>query len=412
MGNAGSRLTVRIGDLKLSESERQMLYSLVDSEMFSEGRYIKEFERQWSAYVGTKHCVAFNSGTSAMMAGFAALQYSRKYGSSVKRGSRVITTPLTYVATVNSVATSNLEPVFVDVKDDFNIDEEKVAELLESSSDVSQYSIILPVHLLGYVCEMDRINSLARKHGLVVFEDAAEAHGSTYRGRQVGSLSTLSDFSFYMAHAVCAGELGTLHTSDDELASLAESLKGNGRVCCCTVAQREKGLCPHPTEDSTGLDPRYASSVIGFNFKATEFQGVLGLTQIAKLNEIIRKRQDNVLYLNEGLAKQSGVLQLPRFSRTVSYLSYPIVIRDASISRKKFRDALTEAGIESRPLFGSVPTQQPAYAHLKAQYEGKVPKADYFGSRGFYIGCHQFMPQEQLDYVIKTFGEIIRQLKR
>ncbi|MEK6837038.1 MAG: DegT/DnrJ/EryC1/StrS family aminotransferase, partial [Nanoarchaeota archaeon] len=169
MGNTGSKLTVRIGDLKLTESERQLLYSLVDSEMFSEGKYIKEFEKQWSAYVGTKHCVAFNSGTSAMMAGFTALQYSPKYNKRVKRGSKVITTPLTYIATVNSVATTNLQPVFVDVKDDFNIDEEKIAELLESSSDVNQYSIILPVHLLGYVCEMDRINSLARKHGLVVF---------------------------------------------------------------------------------------------------------------------------------------------------------------------------------------------------------------------------------------------------
>jgi dTDP-4-amino-4,6-dideoxygalactose transaminase len=183
-------------------------------------------------------------------------------------------------------------------------------------------------------------------------------------------------------------------------------------MCCCTVAQREKGLCQHPTEDSTGLDPRYASSVIGFNFKATEFQGALGLTQIAKLNDIIRKRQENVKYINEGLAKHSDVLQLPPFSKTVSYLSYPVVIKDASISRKKFRDALTEAGIESRPLFGSVPTQQPAYAHLKARYEGKVPKADYFGSRGFYIGCHQFMPQEQLDYVITSFGKIIQQLKK
>lgn len=407
----GSRLSVRIGDLKLTDGERQVLYSLVDSGMFSEGRYIREFEKKWSAYVGTRHCVAFNSGTSAMMAGFAALKYSSKYGSRVKRGSKVITTPLTYIATVNSVATSNLEPVFVDVKDDFNIDEEKVAELLEGSGDVDEFSVILPVHLLGYACEMDRINSIAKKHGLVVFEDAAEAHGTTYKGSQVGSLSTLSDFSFYMAHAVCAGELGTLHTNDGELASIAESVKGNGRMCCCTVEQRERGDCPHPTEGSTGLDPRYASSVIGFNFKATEFQGALGVTQIAKLNDIIRKRQENVRYLNEGLAKHSDVLQLPKFSKTVSYLSYPVVIRDFSISRKSFRDALTERGIESRPLFGSVPTQQPAYAHLKAQYQDRVPKADFFGSRGFYIGCHQFMPQEQLDYAIKAFGEIIGQLK-
>ncbi|MBI2580523.1 DegT/DnrJ/EryC1/StrS family aminotransferase [Candidatus Woesearchaeota archaeon] len=408
----GGKLSVRIGDLKLTKSDKELLYSLVDSGMFSEGRYIREFERKWASYVGTKGCVTFNSGTSAMMAGFVALQHSPKYKDRVRKGSKAITTPLTYIATVNSVVTSGLEPVFVDVKDDFNIDEEKIAELLESSSDVGQYSIILPVHLLGYACEMDRINSLAKKYGLIVFEDAAEAHGSTYKGKRVGSLSTLSDFSFYMAHAVCAGELGTLHMNDPELKSLAESLKGNGRMCCCTVDERAKGLCPHAVEESSGIDPRYFSNVIGFNFKATEFQALLGLTQISKIGEIIRQRQENVRYLNDGLAKYSDALKLPEFSETVSYLSYPVVIEDASISRKRFRDALAESGIESRPLFGCIPTQQPAYAFLKSGYQGKVPKADYFGSRGFYIGCHQFMPQEQLDYVIKTFGGIIRQLKK
>ncbi len=408
----GKSLSVRIGDIKLTQEEKQKLYSLVDSEMFSEGRYVREFQDQWSKYVGTKNCVVFNSGTSAMMGGFVALQNSSKYGERVKKGSKVITTPLTYIATANSVVTSGLEPVFVDVKEDFNIDEEKIAALLETVGDTNDFSIILPVHLLGYVCEMDKINSLAKKHGLVVFEDAAEAHGSTYKGKRVGSMSTLADFSFYMAHAVCAGELGTLHMNDEELRSLAESLKGNGRMCACTVEQRGKGLCPHAVEDSSGVDPRYFSNFIGYNLKATEFQAVLGLTQISKVDGIIRQRQENVKYLNEGLAKYSGIFRLPVFSESVSYLSYPLVIEDDSVPRKKVREALAEKGIESRPLFGCIPTQQPAYSALKAKYDGILPNAEFFGKRGFYIGCHQFMGQDQLDYVIKSFGEILARLKR
>lgn len=407
----GNVIRIGIGDLKLTKNERQMLYSLVDSDMFSEGRHMKEFEEKWASWVGTKHCVAFNSGTSAMMAGFVALQHSSKYKDRVKKGSKVITTPLTYIATVNSVVTAGLEPVFVDVGEDFNIDVEKVAEHLENADDVSQYSVLLPVHLLGYVVDMDKINALARKYDLVVFEDAAEAHGSTYKGKRVGSMSTLSDFSFYMAHAVAAGELGTLNTNDAELKALAESLKFNGRACCCTVEERSKGLCHHEIESETGLDPRYASSIIGFNLKATEFQAVLGLTQIAKVDEIIKKRQENVKYLNEGLEKYSDALRLPEFAMNVSYLCYPLIIKDPSVSRKRIRELLAARGIESRPLFGCIPTHQPAYSYLKKEYQGKLPKAEHFGSRGFYVGCHQFLTQEQLDYIIKSFGEVVKAVK-
>ncbi len=408
----GKGLSVRIGDIKLTQEDKEKLYALVDSEMFSEGKYVREFQKEWAKYVGTKDCVVFNSGTSAMMGGFVALQHSAKYGKRVRKGSKVITTPLTYIATTNSVMNTGLEPVFVDVKDDFNIDEEKIAELLENAGDTNDFSIILPVHLLGYVCEMDRINSLARKHGLVVFEDAAEAHGSTYKGKRVGSMSTLADFSFYMAHTVCAGEMGTLHMNEEELRQLAESAKGNGRMCACTVEQRGKGLCPHAVEEDSGVDPRYFSNFIGFNFKATEFQAVLGLTQISKCDEIIRQRQENVKYLNEGLAKYSDILRLPTFSKTVSYLSYPLIIENSSVPRKKIREALAEKGIESRPLFGCIPTQQPAYSSFKSKYAGKLPKAEFLGRNGFYIGCHQFMPREQLDYVIKSFGEILSGMRK
>ncbi|MBI2549569.1 DegT/DnrJ/EryC1/StrS family aminotransferase [Candidatus Woesearchaeota archaeon] len=399
-------MNVRLGDLKLSEQEKKLFHSLIDSAMFSEGKYTKEFEGKWASYVGTKYCATFNSGTSAMMAGFAALQNSKKYR--VKKGSKVITTPLTYIATINSVLTTGMEPVFADVRDDFNIDPEKIAELLEESKDTNEFSVLLPVHLLGYVAEMDKLNAMAKKYGLVVFEDAAEAHGSKYKGKKVGSLSTLSDFSFYMAHAVCAGEYGTINTSDEELKNLCESLKGNGRMCCCTVEQRASKKCPHVVEEKSGVDPRYFSSIVGYNFKATEFQALLGLTQIAKIDETIRKRQENVRYLNEGLAKYSDKLQLPMFSREVSYLCYPLVIKDASINRKKLREKLAASGVESRPLFGCAPIHQPAYSYMKQKYQGKLPKAEFFGSRGFYIGCHQYLTQEELDYAIKIMGEAIK----
>ena len=133
-----------------------------------------------------------------------------------------------------------------------------------------------------------------------------------------------------------------------------------------------------------------------------EFQAALGITQLKKADWITQKRNENVKYLNEGLEEYSDVLQLPKYSKDISYLAYPIVIKKPDIiSRKKLRSELEKRGVETRPLFGCIPTQQPAYKYLKEKYEGKLPNAEYIGKNAFYIGCHQYLEQEDLDFVIE-----------
>ena len=140
-----------------------------------------------------------------------------------------------------------------------------------------------------------------------------------------------------------------------------------------------------------------------------EFQAALGLIQLMKVDWIVQRRQENVKYLNEKLEKFSAILQLPEYSTEVSYLTYPIIIKDPKvISRKRLRRELEKMGIETRPLFGCIPTQQPAYDYLKREYEGRLPNADYLGRNGFYIGCHQYLEQEDLDYVVEVFDTILR----
>lgn len=170
-------------------------------------------------------------------------------------------------------------------------------------------------------------------------------------------------------------------------------------MCSCRVCDRAEGKCPYTGK---GFDPRFTHEFIGFNFKTTEFQAALAIPQIKKADSIMRARQKNVLYLNERLQGLSEALQLPEYSPDVSYLAYPIVIRDANINRELLMTKLEKKGVETRPLFGCIPTQQPAFSQLKTQYEKRLPMADFVGKNGFYVGCHQYLSQADLDFIVET----------
>jgi dTDP-4-amino-4,6-dideoxygalactose transaminase len=263
---------------------------------------------------------------------------------------------------------------------------------------------------MGYPADMDSINRLAKEYNVIVMEDAAQAHGTIYKGKKVGSLSKLAIFSFYIAHNIQAGEMGAISTNDYSILKLIKKIKAHGRMCECSVCTRTKGVCPQldKYKGEEDFDPRFYHDMIGYNFKIMEFQAALGLTQLKKAGQIFKKRNRNVKYLNEGLSGLSDILQLPYYSSNFGYLAYPIVIKNHNlISRLSLRRALEKEGIETRPLFGCIPTQQPAYSFLRAKYINKLPNAEFIGRNGFYIGCHQYLSRRDLDFIIKAFYRIL-----
>jgi dTDP-4-amino-4,6-dideoxygalactose transaminase len=406
-------IKVPVGNFQMGEREKKAINEVLDSGRISEGFKVKEFEQQWGRFIGTKYSSAMSSGTSALIAGLTALKYYDDL--EIKPGTKVITTPITYISTTNAVVLSNFEPVFVDIsQENFCITPENIKGHLEEIDDPTEYSIVLPVHLMGFPCDMDPINKIASKYGLVTFEDSAQAHGTLYKGKRTGSLSLLSAFSFYIAHNIQAGELGAINTNDPEMIRLIRKIKTNGRMCDCAVCLRNEGKCPHLKKSFSedDFDPRFAHDLIGYNFKAMEFQAALAITQLDKVQEIITKRLENVKYLNENLEKFSDIIQIPAYDKNISYLAYPIILKNPEkISRKKIRLELEKNGVETRPLFGSIPTQQIAYHGLKKKYSGKIPNADYVGENAFYIGCHQYLEENDLEYVVAVFNEILKDLK-
>ncbi len=400
---------ISVGDFRIGVEEKRAINDVLDNGRISENIKVREFEKLFAEYIGTKYSIAVNSGTSALIAGMAAMLHDESLD--VMHGTNVITTPLTYIATSSALVNTGFNPVYVDVDmETFGITPDNIKKQLEGADDMDRYSFILPVHLMGYPCDMDEINKIGKTYGLQVFEDSSQAHGTVYKGRKTGSLSLLSCFSFYIAHNIQAGEMGAITTDNPDIVRLVRKIKANGRMCDCPVCKRSLGKCPKlmKYEGDDDFDPRFTHEFIGYNFKTMEFQAALGITQLKKADWIKERRSYNARYLNEGLEKFSDLLKLPKFDKNVSYIAYPVVIKNPDkLSRKKLRIKLEENGIETRPLFGCIPTQQPAFGYMKEEYENKLPNAGYLGKNAFYIGCHQYLEQDDLDYIIDVFGSII-----
>lgn len=369
---------IRVGDLKIGNAERKAINDVLDSGRISEGEKVRQFEQEWAKYLGAKYCVLVNSGTSALICALTVLKELTEHH-------QVITTPLTFIATINAIKLSGFYPIFVDIKmDTFGMDEIK-------ANDYSKNGIVMPVHLMGYPADIDLLN---QKY---IIEDACQAHGSIYKGRKVGTIGLMGCFSFYIAHNIQVGEMGAVVTNDEGCYKLLKQIKAHGRECTCPICHRP--TCPHKDHD-----PRFTHTLVGYNFKTSEFNASLGLCQLKRIDKIIKARQKNVWLLNKGL-KDIKQLRLPIFSDKVSYIAYPLLL--LSGSRNAFCKRLEENGIETRPLFGCVPTQQPAYDYLKNSYKYKLPNAEFVGEQGFYIGCHQYLTTKDINRIIKTFKDIL-----
>lgn len=396
---------IHVGDMKIGPEEKAAINAVLDSGHISEGKNVKQFEREFAEKIGVRHGIAVSSGTSALIAGLLALIYSGK----IKKGSSVITTPVTYISTVSAIVLAGLKPVFADIEPGtLNIGPGQIEEAIKREG-ADKCSLILPVHLMGYPCDMIKINEVAAKYGLLVFEDAAQAHGTKINGVNVGNFSILADYSFYIAHNIQVGEMGAVTTNDMALARLVRQIKANGRVCDCLVCTRNDGICPHEPEDERDMDPRFTHNLIGYNFKTMEFTAALGLLQLKRFDEIMEKRRQNIAAINKALKKYEDIFRLPEYMENVSYLAYPLVIKkSAKISRRDLRIKLAKNNVESRPLFGCIPTQQPAYSYLKDEYAGKLPEAEFIGTNGFYIGCHQYIEKEDIKIIEAAFDAALK----
>ncbi|MBI5375534.1 MAG: DegT/DnrJ/EryC1/StrS family aminotransferase [Candidatus Schekmanbacteria bacterium] len=397
---------ITVGSAIISDRAKALVNQALDSNRISSGKFVSEFEKLFAKYHGVRNAISVSTGSDADTLALVACG-----GYPTKRESEIIIPALTFVSCANSVLHAGFIPRFVDIDPlTYQIDPSEIEKAL--SSDSSKVKGIMPVHLFGRPANMDPIKEIAKKYNLFIVEDAAEAHGAEYKGAKVGTIGDAGAFSFYVAHIITTGEGGAVITNNNEYAGILRSLRAHGRACKCEkcVLNIDSSYCPLRFEYGEGIDTRFFFERIGYSSKMNELEAALGIADIEKLDEIINKRRSNLFYLNKELSKYKDFFQffeeMP--NERISPLVYPLVIRpEASFTRKDITDFLERKGIETRPMFGSIPTQQPAYKFI-GHREGDFKNSEFIGKNGFYIGTHQGLNQEDLDYILTVFEDFIK----
>ncbi len=386
---------IGVGCADISDKEKEYVNIALNNNRLSYGEFTYKFEKRFAKLHDCKYAMMCNSGTSALRVAIAALKETDEW----KEDDEVLVPSITFISTSNVLIQQNLKPVFVDVDPRYyNIDPTKIEEKITEKT-----KAIMPVHLFGMPCDMEPIMKIAKKHQLRVVEDSCETMLAKYKGKSVGSFGDIGCFSTYVAHLIVTGVGGISTTNDNDLAIKMKSLMNHGR----------DSIYLHIDDDKTNdeeklsmiMERRFSFVRLGYSFRATELEGALGLGQLEIVDKIVQKRRENAAYLTEKLAHLDEHLQLPKIApdRDHSFMMYPIVVKDPKIKRDELTLYLEKNGVETRYMLPLL--NQPIYIKLFGNLESQYPIAKNINKNGFYIGCHQKLDKEDLDYVIQTFKE-------
>jgi perosamine synthetase len=369
-------MSINLSSPDINQSDIDAVVAVLKTPTLSLGPKLPEFEQAMARYVGVKHAVALNSGTSALD---CALR-----GRGIAAGDEVITTPFSFIASSNCILFQGARPVFVDMDPaTYNIDVSKIEAAITPRT-----RALLPVDVFGSMADMDAVNDIARRHNLFVVEDSCEALGSTYKGRPAGSLGHCGAFAFYPNKQMTTGEGGMLVTNDDHLAAMARSLRNQGRG-----------------EGSAWL----AHERLGYNFRLPDILCALGISQLARLDQFVALREAVAARYNALLADVPEVTVPPPnpFGR-MSWFVY--VIRLADRFSREDRDAvmqgLRQRGIGCNNYFSPIHLQ-PFYQQGLGTRRGDFPVTERIADRTIALPFYNHLPESDQRTVVNALKEIL-----
>lgn len=358
----------------LGELEKKYVLDCVETNWISlSGKYIEAFEDRFSRYCGTKYGVTTTNGTTALHLAFAAI--------GIGKGDEVIMPSFNIASTAFAAIYCGARPVFVDSQSDtWNIDPEKIEEKITRRT-----KAIVPVHMYGHPCEMSPIMRIARKHKLIVIEDAAEAHGAQYRGEKVGGIGDMGCFSFYANKIITCGEGGMVVTNRKKWADRCRNLKN--------LSFLEK--------------KRFWHKEIGFNYRMTNMQAALGLAQFERIDEMVERRRNNAAFYNSLLRDVPGLtLPVERPGVRNVYWMYGILVgKEFGVRRDALMKRLKETGIESRTFFIPM-NQQPVLKKMGIISKERHPVAEDISKRGLYLPSGSGLTRKEIEYVCECVRKI------
>lgn len=390
-----------------AEELKNMVEASLDG-WLTTGRFNDAFEKRFAEFIGVKHALTTNSGSSADLLAFAALTSPKLGERALKPGDEVITVAAGFPTTVNPTLLYGCVPVFVDVHiPTYNIDPAQIEAAITPRT-----RAIMIAHTLGNPFDLDAVMAIAKKHDLWVIEDCCDALGSTYNGKPVGTFGHIGTCSFYPAHHITMGEGGMVFTNDSQLKTIIESFRDWGRDCYCAPGKDntcQKRFSWQLGKLPKGYDHKYTYSHVGYNLKITDMQAACALAQMDRLPEFIAARKHNFNYLKERLKSTEEFLILPEATTKSepSWFGFPITLRsEANMSRVDLLKYLDQYKIGTRLLFAGNLARQPYFEGKHYHQVGELPNTDMVMNNTFWIGVYPGLSEDMLDFVagkIETF---------
>jgi CDP-6-deoxy-D-xylo-4-hexulose-3-dehydrase len=395
----GASLVPPSGKLIGAEELKQMVEASLDG-WLTTGRFNAEFEKKLAAFIGVKHLITVNSGSSANLVAFSTLTSPKLGERAIKRGDEVIGVAAGFPTTVNPIIQFGAVPVFVDVDHlTHNIDVAKIEAAIGPKT-----KAIMLAHSLGNPFNLDVVTALCKKYNLWLVEDCCDALGTTYRGQMVGTFGDIATLSFYPAHHITMGEGGAVFTNNDELKTIAESFRDWGRDCYCQPGKDNtcgKRFCQKLGDLPEGYDHKYTYSHLGYNLKITDMQAACGLAQLDKAPQFIQARKDNFAYLKERLKDCEEFVNLPVATEhsDPSWFGFPITLKEnCPVTRLDLLTFLDQNKVGTRLLFAGNLTRQPYMIGANYRISGDLTNTDNVMNNTFWIGVQPALTREMLEF--------------
>ncbi|OWY37861.1 lipopolysaccharide biosynthesis protein RfbH [Xenophilus sp. AP218F] len=371
------------------------------------GRFNDAFEKRLADYLGVKHLITVNSGSSANLVAFSTLTSPKLGERAIKPGDEVIGVAAGFPTTVNPILQFGAVPVFVDVDlATHNIDASKIEAAISPKT-----KAIMLAHSLGNPFNLDVVTALCKKHNLWLVEDCCDALGATYNGQMVGTFGDIATLSFYPAHHITMGEGGAVFTNNADLKLIAESFRDWGRDCYCKPGKDNtcgKRFCCQMGDLPFGYDHKYTYSHLGYNLKISDMQAACALAQMDRVDDFIAKRRANFTYLKNRLASVEQFLHLPEATPNSepSWFGFPLIVKENSgVKRADLINFLEDNKIGTRLLFAGNLTKQPYLAGRNFRVSGELTNTDVVMNQTFWLGTFPALGQEQLDYIADKLEE-------
>ena len=381
----------------------QELKNMVDASLdgwLTTGRFNAEFEKTLAKFIGVKHLITVNSGSSANLVAFSTLTSPKLGGRAICKGEEVIGVAAGFPTTVNPILQFGAVPVFVDVDPlTHNIDASKMEAAIGPKT-----KAVMLAHSLGNPFNLDIVTALCKKYNLWLVEDCCDALGTTYRGQMVGTFGDIATLSFYPAHHITMGEGGAVFTNNDELKAIAESFRDWGRDCYCQPGKDNtcgKRFCQQLGDLPYGYDHKYTYSHLGYNLKITDMQAACGLAQLEKAPQFIQARKDNFAFLKERLKDCEEFVHLPVATEhsDPSWFGFPITLKEnCPVTRLDLLTYLDQNKIGTRLLFAGNLTRQPYMAGAQYRVSGDLTQTDNVMNNTFWIGVQPSLTRAMLEF--------------